>query len=124
MTWNKKKSRGKNERYSLIKKLREDGKSTEDFEIMLNNLSLEEVIGLKLELASKVFGGKPYGLPIWKSMKEIVQDAVLKYTLSACRSKKEAARFLGINTSNFRALVKKYKTESFFEEKDKNNLTD
>jgi len=124
MVWKKRKYHGSNENYSLIKKLREEEKITEAFEIMLNTLSLEEIIGLKLELASKVFGGKAYGLPIWYSMKEIVQDAVLKYALSACRTKQEAARFLGINTSNFRALVKKYKTESFFEEKDKNNLTD
>ena len=72
MTWNKKDIRGKNHRYSLTKKLREENKSNEEFEVMLNNLSLEELIGLKLELASKVFGGKSYGLPIWKSMKEIV----------------------------------------------------
>ena len=44
---------------------------------------------------------------LWKSMKEIVQDAVLKYTLSACRSKKEAARFLGIRRQNFNQLILK-----------------
>ena len=107
MTWNKKKARGKNTRYSLVKKLRAEDKSTEEFEIMLNTLSLEEIIGLKLELASKVFGGKSYGLPIWKSMKEIVQDAVLKYALSACRTKREAARFLGMKRQNFNNLLKK-----------------
>tara|TARA_R110002074_G_scaffold150597_1_gene303914 strand:- start:660 stop:1016 length:357 start_codon:yes stop_codon:yes gene_type:complete len=116
MTWNKKEIRGKNNRYSLLKKLREEKKSTEEFEIMLNNLSLEEIIGLKLELASKVFGGKSYGLPIWQSMKEIVQDAVLKYTLSACKSKREAARFLGLRHQNFNKLIKKYETETFFED--------
>ena len=120
MTWNKKKIKGKNERYSLMKKLREENKSTEEFEIMLNCLSLEEIIGLKLELASKVFGGKSYGLPIWKSMKEIVQDAVLKYALSACKTKREAARFLGINLDHFKKLIKKYNTESYFEDLDNN----
>ena len=121
----KNRNSGRNRYYSLSNKLRKEGKSSEEFEILFNNLSLEEVIGLKLELASK-FGlrGKMYGLPIWYSLRTIVKDAVLKYALSACRTKQEAARFLGINTSNFRALVKKYKTESFFEEKDKNNLTD
>jgi hypothetical protein len=118
MTWNKKEFRGKNNRYSLVKKLRANNKSTEEFEVMLNNLSLEEIIGLKLELASKVFGGKSYGLPIWKSMKEIVQDAVLKYTLSACKSKREAARFLGLRHQNFNKLIKKYETETFFEDND------
>ena len=115
MTWKKRKYYGSNEHYSLVNKLRRESKITEQFEIMLNALSLEEIIGLKLELASKTFGGKAYGLPIWQSTKELVQDAMLKYALSACRTKQEAARFLGINTSNFRKLVKKFKTESFFE---------
>ena len=115
MTWNKKKSRGKNIKYSLINKLREENKSSEEFEVMLNSLTLEELIGLKLELASKVFGGKSYGLPIWSSMKEIVQDAVLKYALSACKTKREAARFLGMKRQNFNNLLKKYDTETFFE---------
>ena len=115
MSWNKKELRGKNTRYSLAKKLREDKKTTEEFEIMLNSLTLEEIIGLKLELASRVFGGKSYGLPIWKSMKEIVQDAVLKYALSACKTKREAARFLGMRRQNFNNLLNKYDTETFFE---------
>ena len=99
----------------IQKKLLREEKITEEFEIILNRLTLEEVIGLKLELASKVFGGKSYGLPIWHSMKDIVNDAVVKYALSACRTKKEAARFLGLKPQNFNKLLKKYNTESFFE---------
>jgi len=115
MNWKKRKWHGKNERYSLSKKLKREEKITEDFEIMLNQLSLEEVIGLKLELASKVFGGKSYGIPIWYSMKDIVNDAVLKYALSACRTKREAARFLGLKPQNLNNILKKYDVESFFE---------
>ena len=85
---------------------------------MLNGLSLEDVIALKLELATRPFGGKAFGIPIWHSMREIVQDAVLKMALSSTRSKREAARFLGLIPQDFRKLMKKYKTESFFEEKD------
>ena len=116
MSWKKKKQYGKNEHYSLAKKLRSEEKINESFELMLNGLSLEEVIGLKLELASKFFRGKSYGLPIWYSMRELTQDAVLKYALSACRTKKEAARFLGVDPNNFRKIVKKYDIDSFFEE--------
>ena len=119
MAWKKKKRlSGKNAYYSISKKLRKEGKSSEEFEVMLNGLSLEDVIALKLELAAKPFGGKAFGIPIWHSMREIVQDAVLKMALSATRSKKEAARFLGLIPQDFRKLMKKYKTESFFEEKD------
>tara|TARA_R110000824_G_scaffold3106_2_gene14249 strand:- start:13271 stop:13621 length:351 start_codon:yes stop_codon:yes gene_type:complete len=114
----KNKNQGKNASYSLVNKLKKEERITEEFEVMMNNITLEELIGLKLELASKPFGGKSYGLPIWNSMKEIVQDAVLKYALSACKSKKEAARFLGLRHQNFNLLIKKYGTETFFEKND------
>ena len=108
---------GRNRYYSLSNKLRKEGKSSEEFEILFNNLSLEEVIGLKLELASK-FGlkGKMYGLPIWYSLRTIVKDAVLKYAMSATRSKREAARFLGLQANNFNLLLRKHKIDNYFEE--------
>ena len=122
MNWKKKKRlSGKNAHYSISRKLRKENKSSEEFELMLNNLTLEDIIALKLELATRPFGGKCYGIPIWHSTKEIVQDAMLKTALSACRSKKEAARFLGLIPQDFRKLMKKYKTESFFEEKSENS---
>jgi len=40
--------------------------------------------------------------------------------LSSTRSKREAARFLGLIPQDFRKLMKKYKVESFFEEDVKN----
>ena len=102
----KKRNSGRNRYYSISNKLRKAGKSSEEFEIIFNNLSLEEVIGLKLELASKsAFNGKLYGVPIWYTIPNIVKDAVLKYALSATRSKREAARFLGLNEL---AMKKKY----------------
>jgi len=121
MTWKKKRRLfGKNAYYSISKKLRRENKSSEEFELMLNNLSIEDIIALKLELATRPFGGKCYGIPIWYSLREIVQDAMLKMALSSCRSKREAARFLGLVPQDFRKLLKKYNTESFFEEEVKN----
>ena len=112
----KRRNDGTNVNYSISNKLRKDGKSSEEFEIILNNLSLEEVIGLKLEISSK-FGlnGKMYGTPIWSSLKNIIKDAVLKYAVSATRSKREAARFLGIQESGLHILLKKYKVDNYFE---------
>jgi hypothetical protein len=111
----KNKNSGKNLNYSISNKLKKEGKSSEEFEILFNCLSLEEVIGLKLELASKFgLGGKMYGLPIWHSMQTIVKDAILKYALSATKSKREAARFLGLNEQNFNVLSKKYQIDNYF----------
>jgi len=113
----KNRNSGRNLYYSLSNKLRKEGKSSEEFEILFNNLSLEEVIGLKLELASK-FGlrGKMYGLPIWYSLRTIVKDAVLKYAVSATRSKREAARFLGLHEQSLNILLRKHKVDKYFEE--------
>ncbi|MBO68124.1 MAG: hypothetical protein CL398_07415 [Acidiferrobacteraceae bacterium] len=115
--WNKKRrTYGKNNFYSLSKKLHREGRVTDEFEMMLNSLSLEEVIGLKLEIASRIVGGKMYGLPLWHSMENITKNAVLMYVLSASRTKMEAARFLGVTKEYFNKLCKKYDAISYFEE--------
>jgi len=105
---------GKNNTYSISKKLQKDKRTTDEFEIMINSLTLEEVIALKLELSTRSLRGKFYGFPIWKSLPELTRDAVLKYALSATRSKKEAARFLGITISELNKNLKQFETESFF----------
>ena len=101
MSWKKQRRlQGKNKHYSLIKKLRLENRSNDEFEVMLSQLTLEEVIGLKLELASKVL------------------DAVFKWVYSASRTKSEATRFLGISQSDFYDLVKKYKVDDYFSDLD------
>ena len=112
MSWKKKKKvqEGKNKYYSLSNKLKKESRSHDEFEVMLNNLSLEEIIGLKLELAARSVGNMLYGLPILTS---------LPYITRATRSKKEAARFLDINLDHLKKLLKKHDTESYFENIDK-----
>ena len=104
--------------YSLSNKLQKEEKINEDFEFMLSQLTLEEVIGLKLESACKLVDGKLYGIPLWKSLKSVVNDAILKYAYSASKTKSDASRFLGINLSQYNYLIKKYQTKSYFEEND------
>ena len=58
---------------------------------MLNSLTLEELIGLKLELANKAAGSPIFGLPLYKTMKDVAKAAVLMYAASATRSDREAA---------------------------------
>lgn len=117
MPWKKKKRlQGKNQYYSISRKLRKEHRSSDEFEIMLNNLSLEEVIGLKLELSSKIAGNRLYGLPLWESLPLIIKDAVLKYGMSATRTQTETARFLGLNKDRLVKLVKKFNIEKYFEE--------
>ena len=117
MSWkskSKNKSKGANANYSIASKLRKTKKINSDFEVMLNGLSLEEVIGLKLELSAKAAGSKMYGMPLWHSLCDIAKDATFKYALSACSTKKEAALFLGIDLKTLHLLQKKYETEEYF----------
>ena len=112
MNWQR--NKGANYYYSLSNKLRDQHKLTSEFEVMFNNLSLEEVIGLKLELAAKAAGGKLYGVPIMKSLPDIAKEAAYNYALSACKTKREAASFLGIDLQTFYKLQKKFQTEEYF----------
>lgn len=117
MSWKrKKKLYGNNRYYSISNKLRRQNKSNDEFENMLNCLDLEECIGLKMELASKAAGGKLFGLPVWSSLTDMFKDAIFKYALSATRSKREAALFLGIDIQTFYKLEKYYGSESYFKE--------
>ena len=64
--------KGKNYYYSFRKKLKNQNKIDDDFEIVLNNLTLEEVISLKLELSSEYINSKLYNFPIWNNITYIV----------------------------------------------------
>lgn len=112
----KKKIYGTKKQYSVISKLEREGKLTEHSQVVINRLTLEEVIAVKLELAAKASGGFVYGLPIWNSLVNIVRDATLKFALSATRTKAEAARFIGMNIENFNMYIKQYKTENYFDD--------
>ena len=113
--WKRRKNyNGKNKNYSIINKLRKELKSNDEFEVMLNNLSMEEVIGLKLELSSRSFSKRMYGIPLWSNLLSVVQDAVLKYALSATRTQAEAMRMLGLKESNMHELRKKFNPDDYF----------
>jgi len=110
----KKYSKPDQEYYSISNKLKAEGKTNTDFEVMLASLTLEEIIALKLELAAEAVNGKLYGFNIWKEIPNIAKDAVLKYAYSATRTKNEAAALLGINKSEFRKLLKKFNITNWF----------
>ena len=117
MSWNRKKlRRGRNIYYSLSKKLRQEKKINNDFETMLAGLTLEEVIGLKMELANKPVNNRLYGLPLWNNLTNLVKDAMFKYAYSATRTQVEAMRFLGLRPDYFHKLKKRYDPISYFED--------
>jgi hypothetical protein len=117
MAWKTKVNRKtKTKYYSIINKLRKEKKITKEFESILSNLSLEDIVALKLELSTRPIKNRLYGLPIWDNLLRITQEAVLKYAVSATRSQGEAMRFLGLRHTHFYSLMKKYQIDSFFAE--------
>lgn len=99
---------------SILKKLREEGKTNEQFEIMLANLTLEELIAAKLEISSKTLKSPLYGTPIWKHIRELTEDATLKFAVSVTQSPTEAAMFLGMTPYKLYSLIKKYGIYNYF----------
>jgi len=109
--WQKKNNeyKGKSYYYSTINKLRKEKRIDDKFEVMLSSLSLEEIIAVKLELSSKYLNNRMYNFPIWKSIEAICREAVVKFALSACRSKLDAASFLGLSLGELNLNLKKMK---------------
>ena len=95
--------------FSYSRNLRNIGKINDQFELMITNISLEELIALKLELSARSLKGKFYGFPIWKASFHIIKSALIKFAISSACSQKEAANILGISLSELRKSMKKYK---------------
>ena len=94
---------------SFSNKLRKLGKSNEAFEVMLSALTLEEIIGLKLECSSRLTGGKMYGFNLWSNIIDITKEALYNAVISVAKTNKEATRILGINEQTFKTLKRKYR---------------
>ena len=81
---------------SIIKILKDDNKVNDSLLVCIGSLSLEELIGLKFELSAEHINNRLYGFDIWRKTSYIVKDAILKFAISTTKSKKDAARFLGL----------------------------
>ena len=97
-----------NENYDLKDNLLRDKKINQDFLDKIKLLTLEEIICLKLDASLLSLKGKLYGFPILKLIQNIAKDAVLNYSLSVSKSKKEAAMILGTTKSHLNRLIKQY----------------
>ena len=101
---------------SIINKLTHEGIVSQDLLVLINNLTLEDLIAIKLELSCALVRNKLYGIDFWSNACYIIREALLKFAISASRSKKDAARFLGLDLREFNTQYKKYNIESYFKE--------
>ena len=86
--------KSKTKHKSIINKLKDNNLVSDDLLVLVNNLSLEDIIALKFELSSKMLKKRMYGFDIWRNSKYIVQEAMLKFAISATKSKKDHCRQL------------------------------
>ena len=101
---------------SIINKLTHEGVVSQDLLVVINNLTLEDLIAIKLELSCALVRNKLYGIDFWSNSCYIIREALLKFAISVSRSKKDAARFLGLDLREFNTQYKKYNIESYFKE--------
>ena len=99
---------------SVIFKLTNEGYLDNTVLVNINNITLEDLIAIKLELAIKQVNNRLYGFDIWRRSGYIIREALLKFAISATQSKMDAARFLGVNYLDFKKLIKKYELEDHF----------
>lgn len=109
MVWKKrKKEQNPKSRFSFIEQLRKNGLSNDKFEIMLNNLRLEDIIAIKLELSCRNAAHHLYGVPIWASVSRIVKQSIFNFARSVNATSTEVCAFLGINLKTYYDLEKKF----------------
>jgi hypothetical protein len=94
---------------SFINVLREQGKLNEQVETAIHNMTLEDLIAVKLELSSRTQKSPLYAIPLFDTLQVIVRDAMLKFAISATRTPSEAAAALGISLSYFRNQMHEFK---------------
>jgi hypothetical protein len=83
---------------------------------MIGQLSLEEIIALKLELTAKILGGKYYGFQLWSAIPKVVKEALMLYAISASNTDSDAAELLNMPTTRFIMLKNVYKSREYFKQ--------
>ena len=57
---------------------------------------------------------RPYGFDMWRNSVYIFKEALLKFAISTTKSKKDAARFLGLTYVEFKRVMSTYKVKDYF----------
>ena len=93
---------------SVINYLKIKDQISDSVLISINTLPIEDLIAVKLELSANHLNNRLYGFDIWRNAGHIIKEALLKFAISTTKSKKDAARFLGLTYSEFKRVLKKY----------------
>ena len=93
---------------TFISELRQEGKINSEFLDKVSELTLEELVAIKMEMSAKMISGKLYNFPIWYSMPYIVREGLLNFVHRNCKSKMDMSSTLGIPYDKFIQIYNKY----------------
>lgn len=101
---------------SVIKKLKDQNKLSDQILAEINQLSIEDLIAIKFELSAGHLNNRLYGFNLWSKSNNIMKEALLKFAISTTNSKKDAARFLGLTYVEFKRVLSTYNVKDYFTE--------
>jgi len=93
---------------SFIFTLQKEGKINSDFLDKVSELTLEDLVYIKIELSARMVKGKLYNFPLWYSMPYIVREALLRFVDHNCTTKADMASTLGIPYEKFIQIYNQY----------------
>jgi len=93
---------------TFISELKKEGRINEEVLNVVSDLTLEELISVKLELSANMLNGKLYNFPIWYNLPYIVRESLLNFVNRNCKTKMDMSNTLGIPYEQFIQIYKKY----------------
>ncbi len=73
----------------------------------MNQLTLEEIISLKLVIAAESVRGKLFGFPFVKFVNDITKESLITFAISMSGSYRQAAKILGLSHAELYNFIKK-----------------
>lgn len=98
----------KEKKRSFISELREEGRIDSHFLDKVSDLTIEELIAVKLEHSAKLMSGKLYNFPLWYTLPYMVRDALMNFVNRNCKTKADMSNVLGIPYNEFIQIYRKY----------------
>lgn len=98
----------KEKKSTLIHELKIKGRINEDFVNKIADLSLEEIITIKLETAARMMKGKLYGIPLWVNFPFVIRESLMEFVIRNCKTRRDMSDTLGVSYDRFVQLYRQY----------------
>ena len=95
----------KKKKYNSLLKEIDNKFNNKNFKHIISNLTLEELIILKLELSTKGLNEKLFGYPLYNNIQHITKESLVRFALRFCNSQEKAANLLGLDVRQFKLYI-------------------